>query len=281
MNNAENDTINQEPDVKTYLQSLLVTDPLREPATKCIIKALELPMGSHGLDVGYGIGTQALMLADAVGPDGHITGLDAKSEFIEYAREIVKKKGLSKQVSFKQGDFNKLPFDDNTFDWAWSSDCVAYSPTDPITPLNEMARVVKPGGSVIILFYSSEQLLPGYPILEAHLKATSSGIAPFTIGNKPESHYYRALGWLQKIGLENAQAQTFTNTIHAPLTDEIRKALTALIDMRWPGVESELSQEDWQLYQRLTRPDSPDFILNLSDYYAFYTTSLFRGKVAR
>jgi len=281
MNHAENDTMSQEPDISAYMQSLLVTDPLREPGTRPIIQALRLPVGSSGLDVGCGIGTQALMLVDAVGSEGHITGLDTKNEFIEYAREIVKNKGLSEQISFEQGDFNKLPFDDNTFDWAWSCDCVGYSPTDPLIPLREIARVVKPGGSVIILFYSSEQLLPGYPVLEAHLKATSSGIAPFSKGDKPESHYYRTLGWLQKIGLEEVRAKTFSNTVHAPLRDEIRKALIALIDMRWPRVESELSQEDWQLYQRLTNTDSPDFILKLPDYYAFYTYSLFRGNVPR
>ena len=280
MNGAESDAASQEPDVKTYIQSLLVTDPLRESVTRQIIKTLKLPIISHGLDVGCGIGTQALMLAESIGSHGHITGLDIRREFIEYAREVVKNKGLSEQISFEEGNFSNLPFDDNTFDWAWSCDCVAYSPTDPMTPLNEMARVVKPGGSVIILFYTTEQLLPGYPVLEAHLKATSSGIAPFTKGDKPESHYYHVIGWLRKVGLKEVQAQTFTNTIHAPLTDKIREALIALIDMRWPRVKPELSQEDWQLYQRLTRPDSPDFILNLPDYYAFYTYSLFHGKVA-
>jgi len=278
MNNAKNGTISQEPDVKTYMQSLLVTDPLREPETRCIIKALELPIISHGLDVGCGIGTQAIMLAESVGSYGHITGLDIRQEFIEYAREVAKNKGLSEQISFEEGDFNNLPFDDNTFDWAWSCDCVGYNPSDPIIPLRELARVVKPNGSVIVLFYSSEQLLPGYPVLEAHLKATSLGIAPFSRGDNPESHCFHALGWLQMVGLEEVQAQTFTNTVHAPLTDEIREALAALIDMRWSGGESELSQEDRRLYQRLTNPDSPDFILNLPDYYAFYTHSLFRGK---
>jgi demethylmenaquinone methyltransferase/2-methoxy-6-polyprenyl-1,4-benzoquinol methylase len=49
--------------------------------------------------------------------------------------------------------------------------------------------------------------------------------------------------------------------------------------MRWPDVEPELSKEDVELYRRLTDPDSPGFILNLPDYYGFYTYSVFRGWV--
>ncbi|MEJ2303365.1 MAG: hypothetical protein P8Y14_17710 [Anaerolineales bacterium] len=83
------------------------------------------------------------------------------------------------------------------FDWAWSVDCVGYAPIEPLPLVKELARVVKPGGRVAILAWSSEKLLPGYPVLEAHLNATSSGIAPFVRGKKPELHFTRALGWLR------------------------------------------------------------------------------------
>lgn len=49
--------------------------------------------------------------------------------------------------------------------------------------------------------------------------------------------------------------------------------------MRWEEVRLEVSPEDWLEYQRLSHMDSPDFILNVPDYYAFITYSLFCGKV--
>ena len=49
--------------------------------------------------------------------------------------------------------------------------------------------------------------------------------------------------------------------------------------MRWMGVESELTSEDFETYQRLGLPESPDFILNHPDYYAFFTYSMFHGRV--
>jgi demethylmenaquinone methyltransferase/2-methoxy-6-polyprenyl-1,4-benzoquinol methylase len=51
--------------------------------------------------------------------------------------------------------------------------------------------------------------------------------------------------------------------------------------MRWPDVELELSTEDRKEFRRLCLPDSTDFILNGPDYYAFFTYTLFWGKVTR
>jgi demethylmenaquinone methyltransferase/2-methoxy-6-polyprenyl-1,4-benzoquinol methylase len=253
-----------------------------EPTICSAIQALQLPSGSRGLDAGCGIGLQALLFAEAVGPTGHVTGLDISCEFLQYGEKLVGNAGLSKQISFKEGDVSKLPFDTGIFDWAWSSCCVGYSASlEPRSSVKELARVVKPGGSVAILVWSSERLLPGYPLLEAHLNATSSGIAPFVKGKKPELHYLRALGWFRDAGLEQSVARTFTGEACAPLSDDRREALIDLFKMRWPDVESELTEEDWSEYQRLCLPDSPDFILNSPDYYAFFTCSMFYGKVTR
>jgi demethylmenaquinone methyltransferase/2-methoxy-6-polyprenyl-1,4-benzoquinol methylase len=146
--------------------------------------------------------------------------------------------------------------------------------------VRELARVVRPGGLVVIFAWSSERLLPGYPLLEARLSATTPGIAPFVAGSNPDRHYSRALGWFRDAGLDELTARTFAGSAHAPLSQAIWDALVALLEMRWPGVESELAEGDRAEYRRLCLPESSDFIVDHPDYYAFFTCSMFSGRVS-
>ena len=270
---------NKNSNTDGYLQRQIESAPLQKPVTLSAIRALKLLPGSSGLDVGCGYGAQAILLAEAVGPTGHVTGVDISQKFLDYGRDIVKSSGLLHCVSLEEGDMNTLPFDDNTFDWAWSASCVGYSPNDPLPALREMARVVKPGGRVIILVWSSETLLSGYPVLEAHLRATSAGIAPFSQGMKPESHYLRMLARFREIGLEERSVKVIPGEVNSPISIDLRKAMIGLLEMRWLGVESELSEGDWTEFQRLTQPGSPDFMVDQPDYYAFFSYSMFQGRV--
>jgi demethylmenaquinone methyltransferase/2-methoxy-6-polyprenyl-1,4-benzoquinol methylase len=259
---------------KTYAEKLYYSNILREQMIRSAISKLQLPSGSRGLDVGCGIGTPALWLAEAVVPDGAVTGVDIAKEFLDQARELVKKSPFPKQIAFQEGNMNKLPFDDKTFDWAWSLDCIRSQ-----QPVKELVRVVKPGGIAAILFWSSQQLLPGYPLLEARLNATSAGTAPFDRGMKPESHFLRMLGWLRDAGMKDCHAITFIDDVNAPLNEATVLSMLSLFEMRWEDSLSELNAEELTEYQRLCNPDSPDLILNSPDYYAFFTYSMFYGKV--
>ncbi len=265
--------------METYAQSLDLSFYLREPTMRAAIRSLGLIPGSQGLDIGCGIGNITALLAKSVAPGGHITGVDISTEMVGHALETAKKVGLADQLFFRKGDMNDLPFEDDSFDWVWSVDCAGYAPVEPQRLIKELVRVVKPGGVLAIMAWSSQQLLPGYPLLEARLNATSAGIAPFIYGKNPEKHFLRALGWFRQLGLQDMQARTFTGSVHAPLSDKICAALLSLLRMRWPGVQSELEPQDWAAYQRLCQPESPDYILNLPDYYAFFTYSMFSCRV--
>ena len=141
---------------QAIIQALQRFDPLMAPAVREAIRVLDLPMGSEGLDAGCGIGLQALLFAGAVGPSGHVTGIDISPEMIGYAEELAARAGMAGRVSFREGDVRNLPFEDSRFDWAWSSCCVGYASfLDPVSTLGELARVVKPGGTVAILVWSS------------------------------------------------------------------------------------------------------------------------------
>jgi ubiquinone/menaquinone biosynthesis C-methylase UbiE len=267
-------------DTATYIRQLKESYPLREPLLREVIQAWELPSGSQGLDVGCGIGQPALLLAEEVGPNGHVTGLDSSPEFLRYAEDFVRRSNFSDQISFQVGDAHHLPFEDGEFDWVWSVDCVGYPGVgDPPPLVRELARVLRPGGKLAILTWTSQKILPGYPLLEARLNVTSAALIQHIKAKSPESNFLRALGWFRNAGLKGVKANTFVGEVSAPLNEEIRTALISFFQMLWGEPLSGISREDWKEYERLCLPESPDFILNAPDYYAFFTYTMFQGKV--
>jgi demethylmenaquinone methyltransferase/2-methoxy-6-polyprenyl-1,4-benzoquinol methylase len=263
------------------IQNLLEANPLREPTLRSIIESLGLPRGSHGLDAGCGIGLQAFLLAEAVGTEGHVTGLDILPELLTCGKDLASKAGLSERVAFRLGDVSCLPFEDDSFDWAWSADCIGYPAGDLAPQLQELLRVIRPGGSVTVLGWSSQQLLPGYPLLEARLNATCSGYIPFLKGQRPEVNFMRALTVFRNLGLEEVTGQTFVDDVQTPLNEDERTALTSLFQMLWGAPQPQAAAEDVAEYKHLCTPGSTEFILDLPDYYAFFTYTMFSGKVPK
>ena len=252
----------------------------REPLLNHIIKSLHIPAGSRGLDAGCGIGAVTKLLAERVGEKGQVIGLDLSSDFIHYA----KTNNQMDTIQFIEGDINSLQFADNSFDWLISIDTVWPGPKelgcpaeDPLEIIKEFYRVLKPGGSVFILFWSSQKLLPGYPILEARLNTTASATAPFSNGMKPLQHILNGRYWLQNAGFTAISVKTYVGDIIAPLSENDRTALQILFEMFWGDSQSEVSEADWKDFKGLCDPCSDDYILNNQYYYGFYTYTLFKG----
>jgi ubiquinone/menaquinone biosynthesis C-methylase UbiE len=267
------------PDASSTARLLRIVDRLREPAVVSAIESLHLPKASHGLDAGCGIGSHTGLLARAIAPGGHVTGLDACPEHLAIASDTARRSDASGRMSFRQGSVAALPFEPEAFDWVWSVDCVGFLPGDPVRTLEELVRVTKSGGIVALLLWSSQRLLPGYPILEARLDGTSAGIAPATDRSLPERHFMRCLGWFSQAGLRELAARTFAVDVHAPLSEDQRAAVAAIIDMRWGSPRTELRPGDWELFEQLRDRTSPDSIVDRADYFGFFTYTLFRGRV--
>jgi len=261
------------------IQRLLEANPLREPVLRSAMQALELPFGSHGLDVGCGIGLQAMLLAEVVAPRGNVHGVDIDPEILAFGDDLVRKAGFAGRVLLREGDMRQLPFPEGSFDWVWSADCAGYPLGELLPILEELKRVVRPGGSINLLAWSSQQVLPGYSLLEARLNATCSAYLPYLEGKDPELQFLRGLRWFEEAGLEEVKAQTFVGEVRAPLEEDLRVAVASLFEMLWGTRQPKVSAQDWDECQRLCRPESPDFILDRPGYYAFFTYTMFRGKV--
>jgi len=104
--------------------------------------------GERALDVCCGTGDLAFELKRRVGPAGEVVGLDFSEQMLAHAREKSRRKGL--QVSFEHGNALELPYEDAAFD-ATTIGFGLRNLVDFPGGIAELARVVRPGGRVVIL----------------------------------------------------------------------------------------------------------------------------------
>jgi demethylmenaquinone methyltransferase/2-methoxy-6-polyprenyl-1,4-benzoquinol methylase len=108
-----------------------------------------LDPGDSALDVCCGTGDLALELAGRVGPSGSVIGCDFSEPMLDLAREKAQERGEA-GVRFEWADALELPYDDGRFD-AVTVGFGVRNLADLDRGLREMARVLAPGGRLVIL----------------------------------------------------------------------------------------------------------------------------------
>ena len=112
------------------------------------LEHLELQPGETVVDLGSGAGIDALIAARAVGPEGHVIGVDMTPEMLAKAKANAAAAGAD-HVEFREGRLEALPVDDDTVD-AITSNCVINLVPDKSKVFAEIHRVLKPGGRLVV-----------------------------------------------------------------------------------------------------------------------------------
>lgn len=121
------------------------------PAQKRLLEKTRLRLGEQVLDISCGTGLVTFPIAEAVGPSGTVTGIDLSEGMIEKATLLAEKMGVE-NVTFKHMDAEELNLPNTTFGVAVNSLGLMYYP-DPGKALQEMYRVLKPGGRATALVW--------------------------------------------------------------------------------------------------------------------------------
>jgi demethylmenaquinone methyltransferase / 2-methoxy-6-polyprenyl-1,4-benzoquinol methylase len=166
---------------------------------KKLVDLAEVTLGQAVLDCATGTGDLAIEFKKTVGPHGKVTGTDFCEEMLRPAPAKARSKYLD--IKFEVADVLRLPYEDNTFDVASISFGIR-NVSHPIQALQEMARVVRPGGRVMVLEFGQASM----PVFSQAFNFYSRKILP-TIG-----------GWVT--GEKEAYSYLQDSSAHFPCRDQ-------------------------------------------------------------
>jgi demethylmenaquinone methyltransferase/2-methoxy-6-polyprenyl-1,4-benzoquinol methylase len=121
---------------------------------KMAANATHARAGHHILDLAGGTGDMAALLSEYVGADGRVYVCDINGSMLSQGRKKLLNRGFVTNVSYVQADGEKLPFPDDSF----NAITIAFGLrnfTAKESALREMYNVIKPGGKVVILEFST------------------------------------------------------------------------------------------------------------------------------
>ncbi len=121
-----------------------------EPVAQVLADRVGAAPGLELLDVATGSGNVALAAAAA---GAHVTGLDITPELLEVARRRAASAGV--QIELVEGDAERLPFADDSFDLVTSCFGVMFAPQQKLAA-DELLRVVRPGGAIAIAAWTPD-----------------------------------------------------------------------------------------------------------------------------
>lgn len=123
------------------------------PATELMLDMAKVQRGQRILDIAAGAGEQSINAAKRVGSEGYVLATDIAPKILDYAIQFAKENGVD-NIEVKEMDGENLTLPDNSFDVVISRVGLIFFP-DQQKALKEMLRVLKPGGVVAAIVYST------------------------------------------------------------------------------------------------------------------------------
>jgi ubiquinone/menaquinone biosynthesis C-methylase UbiE len=155
-------------------------------ATERMLEAAELGPGNHVLDVAAGTGDQSILAARRVGPDGSILATDISADMLGIAAQVAQQEGLT-NIATRVMDAEYLDLEDNAFDAVICRLALMLIPNVQ-QALREIRRVLKPGGKLAALVWSTPEHHPLFALPLAIVStyargASSHGADPFALSD--------------------------------------------------------------------------------------------------
>jgi phosphatidylethanolamine/phosphatidyl-N-methylethanolamine N-methyltransferase len=145
----------------------LTFGPTLHPGRLIALERMSIKPGDKILEVGVGTGINVALYPEHC----HVTGIDFSALMLEKAHERVVKKGVT-NVRLQEMDAANLTFADDSFDIVYAPYVISVV-SDPVRVVNEMRRVCRPGGKIVILNHFRSRT----PVVAR----VEQAISPFTV----------------------------------------------------------------------------------------------------
>jgi ubiquinone/menaquinone biosynthesis C-methylase UbiE len=126
-------------------------------------RAVGMTRCGEAVDLGCGPGQLVIELA-RWSPGLHVTGIDLSDEMIARGQDNARRAGVADRVSFRRGDAQQIPFPDASLDLVISTLSLHHW-SDPVVVLDEIARVLRPGGSFLVFDLRRDMAAPAWLLL--------------------------------------------------------------------------------------------------------------------
>ena len=126
-------------------------------------RATQMVQCGKAADLGCGPGHLVVKLAQ-LAPELHVTGIDLSDEMLARAQEFAARCGVGARATFREGDAQQIPLPDGSLDLVVSTLSLHHW-SDPIAVLDEIARVLRPGGSFLIFDLRRDMAMPFWLLL--------------------------------------------------------------------------------------------------------------------
>jgi ubiquinone/menaquinone biosynthesis C-methylase UbiE len=221
-----------------------------------VLPRLPIERGMAVLDVGCGWGDMSIQVAERVGPEGRVLGIDCVDAFLAEARKDAAAAGLS-HVEFQRGDA-EVALPENEFDYVVARFGTMFF-TNPVPALRRMRLALKPGGRMTHIVWRRRQDNPAWQkakdIALAHLPApgedaATCGPGPFSMGNQETTGLMMKGAGYEDVTFERVDEKIMIGTTPeeciafalaiGPAGEVFREAGEELAEAKRPAIESDM-----------------------------------------
>jgi SAM-dependent methyltransferase len=262
--------------VPDYWPLLQAYHEVRDPLYRRIIAQVDVAPNGLILDAGCGDCFYGRLMVDVLGPEVRIVGVDRNPAVLPG------QPAPHPAIWVCQSDLERIGVRSSVFDAVWLCRAL-HSAMDPVQWLAALARLLRPGGKVIVI----ENDLAHSPILswpaeferriqDAHVRYMKRR----SPDERTLARYYAGRylpAWFEQIGLRDIAVRTYVSEEVAPMSAEVEGYWRLVLDWLAKRIWPFLSHEDREIYTCLSDPQSADYVLRRPGFCCMELTTVACG----